>query len=556
MFHIFVCFVIFVYFVILLPLQTMNLRTQEIKWSHILFALAVITGAWFRFYQLELKPLHHDEGVNSHFLLNLANFGNYRYDPENYHGPTLYYFALISLRLFGESEFALRFIPAIFGMLTIILIWPLRTHLGSVGVVVAAFCMAISPGLVYFSRDFIHEMAFGCFSMGVVTGAWRFAETKKSHWLLLLSVSAGFLFATKETAIITAVVLLIAIICAALWDNLNQLYSELNLTAYTLLDKLRQDLRAISPTLDQALAATFIFLFINFIFYTSFFTHMGGAYDAVKSVWLWGQRSGSEHVKSFWYYLGILLKLELPMLIGSLIGALFVIRRGRLFSLFTAAWLLGMFLAYSIIGYKTPWLVISFLIPLTLMTGYAVQQLFQSFTSYPARITLFVVLILMLSYTSKISWTVNMVKYDDNSNHTAFFRKLGEMLDLMPYRDGLSGYVYAQTDRDILNFVKEVKDETLKMPLQNNTGIYFASPDYWPLPWYLRDYINSVYTGKLEVTPGRNPAISQPVVVANANQQMQLNEFPDWRMIARPYTLRPGVELVIYLHDQVSEIPK
>src|SRR5262245_10763767 len=121
----------------------MNLRTQEIKWSHILFALAVIIGAWFRFYHLELKPLHHDEGVNSHFLLNLANFGNYRYDPENYHGPTLYYFALISLRLFGESEFALRFIPASFGMLPIILIWPLPTHPGSIRVGVAACRMPV-----------------------------------------------------------------------------------------------------------------------------------------------------------------------------------------------------------------------------------------------------------------------------------------------------------------------------------------------------------------------------------------------------------------------------
>ncbi|MCI0663920.1 MAG: TIGR03663 family protein [Acidobacteria bacterium] len=534
----------------------MSFRIQEIKWSHIFFALAVIIGAWFRFYHLELKPLHHDEGVNSHFLLNLANYGDYRYDPENYHGPTLYYFALLSLRLFGESEFALRFIPAIFGMLTIILIWPLRNHLGPAGVVVAAYCMALSPGLVYFSRDFIHEMAFGCFSMGVVTGAWRFAETKQFPWLLLLAGSAGLLFATKETAIITAVVLLIAIICASLWDNLNRLYSELNLTAYSLFDKLRRDAWAISPTLDYALAASLIFLFINFIFYTSFFTHLGGAYDTVRSVWLWAQRSGSEHVKSFSYYLGILLKLELPMLIGALIGAGFVIRRGTRFWLFTAAWLLGMFLVYSIIGYKTPWLVISFLIPLTLMTGYAVQQLFQSFTSYPARLLLFVIIILTLSYNSKLSWTVNMVKYDDNSNHTAYFRNLGEMLNLTPYKDGQSGYVYAQTDRDILNFVKEIKDETAKMPLESKTGIYFASPDYWPLPWYLRDYINSVYTGKLEIPSGQTPAISQPVVVANANQQTQLNGFPDWRLIARPYILRPGVELVIYIRDQVGEIPR
>jgi len=534
----------------------MNLRDKEIKWSHIFFALAIVIGAWFRFYHLEIKPLHHDEGVNSHFLLTLANIGDYRYDPTNYHGPTLYYFALVSLRLFGDNEFALRFIPAFFGLLTIILIWPLRTHLGPVGLVVAAFCMALSPGLVYFSRDFIHEMAFGCFSMGIVTGAWRFAETKEFHWLLLLAGSAGLLIATKETAIITIIVLLIAIFCASLWDNLNILFSEQRLSAHSLLDKLKRDWKAILPTPDHAIAAYLIFLFINIIFYTSLFTHWGGAYDAVKSVYLWAQRSGSEHVKNFWYYFGILLKLELPMLVGALIGAVFVIRRGTRFWLFTAAWLLGMFLAYSIIGYKTPWLMISFLIPLALMSGYAVQQIFQSLTSHYSRLLLIVVVFLTLFYSARLSWTVNMVKYDDNGNQTAYLRKLGEKLELKPYKDGQYGYVYAQTERDILNFVKEIKEETAKMPLRNRTGIYFASSDYWPLPWYLRDNNNVAYTGNLDIPPGTTPTISQPIIVAKTDQQMQLDSFPGWRLITRPYTLRPGVELVIYIHDQVGKITR
>jgi uncharacterized protein (TIGR03663 family) len=534
----------------------MNFREKEIKWSHILlFALAIVIGAWFRFYHLEIKPLHHDEGVNSHFLLNLANLGNYRYDPTNYHGPTLYYFALISLKLFGDSEFALRFTPAIFGLLTIILLWPLRTHLGQVGLVVAALCLALSPGLVYFSRDFIHEMSFGCYSLGVVVGAWRYAETRQFRWLLLFAGSAGLLFATKETAIITVVVLLIAIICAAVWDNLNQLFIEQNLTAPALVGNLAQDCQGIKPSLDHAFAALLIFLFTNFFFYTSLFSNWGGATDALKSVVLWANRSGSEHVKSFWYYFGILLKLELPLLIGAMIGAVFIIRRGTRFWLFIGAWAFGIFLAYSLIGYKTPWLMISFLIPLALISGYAMEQLCQSLKSYSLKPLLFVVIIWAFTSTSKLSWTVNMVRYDDNSNSTGYLKTLGEKLELTPYTDGQYGYVYAQTQRDILNLVKEIKDETAKIPSQKKTGIYLASPDYWPLPWYLRDYNNVAYTGKLDVPPGQSPAISQPIVIANSNQQPVFDGFPSWRSIARPYELRPGVDLVIYIHDQVARLP-
>ena len=57
--------------------------------STVAFLLAVAAAIFLRFHLLEIKPLHHDEGVNSYFLLNLAEHWNYKYDPTNYHGPSL-----------------------------------------------------------------------------------------------------------------------------------------------------------------------------------------------------------------------------------------------------------------------------------------------------------------------------------------------------------------------------------------------------------------------------------------------------------------------------------
>src|SRR5687768_6410098 len=51
-------------------------------------------ATFLRFYWLELKPFHHDEGVNGWFLRTLFKEGVYKYDPANYHGPTLYYISL------------------------------------------------------------------------------------------------------------------------------------------------------------------------------------------------------------------------------------------------------------------------------------------------------------------------------------------------------------------------------------------------------------------------------------------------------------------------------
>lgn len=45
----------------------------------------LIEGALVRLYELELNPLHHDEGVNGYFFLRLFREGIYHYDPTNYH---------------------------------------------------------------------------------------------------------------------------------------------------------------------------------------------------------------------------------------------------------------------------------------------------------------------------------------------------------------------------------------------------------------------------------------------------------------------------------------
>ena len=63
-----------------------------------LAALAILLIAVaLRFHDLSLRPFHHDEGVNGFFLTRLLREGIFKYDPSNYHGPTLYYAALALL---------------------------------------------------------------------------------------------------------------------------------------------------------------------------------------------------------------------------------------------------------------------------------------------------------------------------------------------------------------------------------------------------------------------------------------------------------------------------
>jgi hypothetical protein len=76
------------------PEPPAQLEISERTWLIASVAI-VFVAAFLRLYDLNLVPLHHDEGVNGNFLVRLVRDGYYHYDPANYHGPTLYYFAAV-----------------------------------------------------------------------------------------------------------------------------------------------------------------------------------------------------------------------------------------------------------------------------------------------------------------------------------------------------------------------------------------------------------------------------------------------------------------------------
>src|SRR5918911_1731394 len=101
------------------PIESQAPRaSRSLAWA-IAAASLLIVAALVRFYALELRPLHHDEGVNAYFLMQFVKEGQYRYDPANYHGPVLYYLALAITKLMGLSVFAMRLGPALFGVATV-----------------------------------------------------------------------------------------------------------------------------------------------------------------------------------------------------------------------------------------------------------------------------------------------------------------------------------------------------------------------------------------------------------------------------------------------------
>lgn len=152
---------------------------SEKTWLYSAIGITIV-GAFLRFFMLGLKSFHHDEGVNGFFLTNLFKDGNYRYDPSNYHGPTLYFLTLPWAEIFGLNTVPIRMPMAIFGLLSVVLVFYLRPYLGNAGTLFAALFMALSPGLVFISRYFIHETFFIFLTFAMAVAITLFIEMREA----------------------------------------------------------------------------------------------------------------------------------------------------------------------------------------------------------------------------------------------------------------------------------------------------------------------------------------------------------------------------------------
>jgi uncharacterized protein (TIGR03663 family) len=523
----------------------------------------VFLAAFLRLYHLDLVPLHHDEGVNGNFLVRLVREGAYEYDPANYHGPTLYYFSAIfgwvvkilfgaqAANTHGLNTVTIRLVTALFGLGTVGLVFALRRRLGTVGTLSAAALLAVSPGAVYLSRYFIHETLFVFFAFGVVVAGLKYSEEGNPVYLILGAASGALLFATKETFIINAPVLVIALVSSQLYlwlmNGGSQRRSKRRATLIGLLKANVERLGGLPWLLIWTLVALFVFVVVSVLFYSSFFTNFPkGVIDSLKTFEVWTKTGQQAHVHSKWKYVEWLALQESPVLLLGVVGALIALWRSRnSFALFCALWAFGTLAAYSLVPYKTPWLTLNFIVPLALVAGFALQAIYE----YGARQLLIVALILVLAMGVSIYQAVDLNFFNyDNDKETVELNLVSEPLRLQYYT-----YVYAHTRRELLDLVSEVERIARTSGEGPKMGITIVSRDYWPLPWYFRNFTRVGYFGAMTSS-------TEPVLIASESQRLEAQALFSDRYDfvnsglnpAGSYPLRPGVELLLLVRRDLA----
>lgn len=516
-------------------------RSLRRHWLWLILALALL----LRLPGLDRRPMHTDEAVHAVKFGALLEEGFYEYDPFEYHGPTLNYFTLIPAWLSGKrtfasvDEFTLRIVPVFFGMLSILLLAGLRKELGRKGLLLAAALLAFSPAMSFYSRYYIQETLLVCFSAGVIVCGFRFLRRPASRWSALAGVSAGLLFATKETAVI----ILGAMVIAG-WLAIPRIGNVATTLAAPAGRTLWRHL------LLFCLAA----LAISGLFYSSFFSHPRGLVDAFRTFGVYIDRgTGHEwHLHPWYFYLQRMLFWRpaggYPWNEGVIagfaaVGMIGAFSRWKIagftpfFLRFWSIYTLLLMLFFSLLPYKTPWNLLVFLYGLAILAAAGALMLLQHLRHRPARILIGILLIGGLGQSLWLSYRAN---FQDNASP-------------------VNPYVYAHTSEDVPALVKRI--ETLSRAHPEGKAMFieaiFPENDYWPLPWYLRNFSRVGWWRSVDMKVPPAPLILlAPAVEDSLLRKLYAIPPPGQRELYLPLfdrriELRPGVEMRAYVRKSL-----
>jgi uncharacterized protein (TIGR03663 family) len=541
-------------------------------------ALLLGVGLGLRAPRLTFRPLHSDEGVNAMKFRRLYVNNNYKYNPDEFHGPTLPYLTLPAAGLQGGGDFnefsesTFRSVPVAFGLGLILLLLHLAPDFGRAETLWAAALTAISPAMVFYSRYYIHEMLLVFFTAWSFICFWRYANSGRAALAVAGGIGLGLMYATKETFVFALVAMALSVVTSALWAlgrgpahpqsnfqheghedldkivvrALRALRGELTSSETGNSGTLQREFAALGqsrwqwPHLVAALAAA---VATAALFFSSFFTNAAGPLDALRTFLPWFQRAGgaTEHVHPWTFYFerliffhvrggpiwseGFIVALAAAGFLGALRG------RSRLLRLiaFYTFWLT---LIYTVLPYKTPWCLLGFYHGMILLAGAGAAMLWRACRPAWSKPALTVVLAAGVMHLGWQSWRGNFA-VDTNG---------------VPYCDSAkSPYVYSQTLPDALRLVSTVEGIARANPRGYGTVVEVMAPEsYWPLPWYLRRFEKVGYWDEIPDQP------LAPIMIVSANLHAGFDERPGkTHLMAGYFELRPQVFLELYVNTNL-----
>jgi uncharacterized protein (TIGR03663 family) len=501
----------------------------------VLFFLIVLLAFVIRGSRLNLRPMHHDEANQAVKFGLLLEKGDYTYDPSDHHGPTLYYFTLpfawisTGASFKNLTEATLRLVPVVFGMAVLLLLLVFKDGMEERAKLFAGLFYAVSPAMVFFGRFYIQEILLLFFMVGAVASGWRYYCKPSFGWAAAAGIFAGLMYATKETSIIL----------------FGAMVGALGIILLSNGKKFKQAEYGRGFSFHHFLLFAGVAAIVAFVFYSSFFENLRGPVDSVLAFRNYFTRAGSGGIHShpWYYYIQMLFFFhsqpgpywsEFFIVVLALIGGasgfirnkkddknLILIRFLFFFTLLSLA-------VFSLVSYKTPWNLLPFHFGFILLAGFGASYLICLSKKLWTKTAVVILLLLGLCQLGIQSYRTNFVYYSDPRNP----------------------YVYSQTTTDFLNLVERIHDLSAIHPDGEDIFIkVVAAPtEYWPLPWYLRQY-NRV--GYWEDVKNAFDYPEAPIIISSMDKAGEIVSRLKDRFISEFYGLRPEVLLSLYIEKSL-----
>jgi predicted membrane-bound mannosyltransferase len=268
---------------------------------------------------------------------------------------------------------------------------------------------------------------------------------------------------------------------------------------------------------------------VAFVLFSSFFTNFDGPLQSIlafKGYLARGSGTDTGHVHPWNFYLAMLLRPEGLAFGLGWVGIVSILWKklpdncdlglARFLMFYT----LLLTLAYSVLPYKTPWCILSFLQGWILLAGIGVAALFGAAQrGKMPRLLLAIPLLIGMALTAKQARRLVFRQATDSRNP----------------------YAYVQTSFDFKNLLRRINE--LEAVSTRGQGMYIqviASPDsIWPLPFYLRKFPNTGYW----INAADVPLQPRPDLIISAP------EFPTHptEYLVEFYGLRPDTPLALHI---------
>jgi uncharacterized protein (TIGR03663 family) len=465
-----------------------------INWELIAWAAILIFTICTRFTDLGLKPLHHDESMHAFYGWKLFMGDGYSYNPMM-HGPFHYHANALIYFLFGTSDYTARVAPAIYGVIGVALMYFFKPYVGSLGAILCALIMAISPTWMYQARFIREDIFMAVDTIMIFIGLMRYFDSKKPGWLYLAAVGLAFAWATKEANFMTMAIFGSFLMLRWLWEYQYRNNAETMEKEGSLYSTINHWLGEGKNVFFTALG---VFVLVHAALYfnkqpgAGFFTNLKGVWDGyVGGLVYWiGQHGVHRGDQPYDFYLTLLPFYEglsvFFMLVAS-VYYLIVKEKRTFFNLFLIWWWVWALILYTWAGEKMPWLAIHPLLPMTIMAGgFAADMIKRVDWGWKRTAGIAVFILLAMA-----------------SIHGAIY--------VCFYGDGASpkeSLVYVQTSTDVTHVAKKIirfSEEVKRMKWDSQEfrsfdpqNMEIVVEDYctWPFAWYLRDYKKIAYEPK------------------------------------------------------------